>query len=790
MKNSQPSMRSFFLILFLFSALSVKAQFGMSQPEQWTGQWISVPEIDETGAGLYLFRKTFDLESIPDSFTIRVSGDNKYKLFVNEQLVSVGPSLGDLDHWNYETVDLLPYLKTGDNIIAAKVWNEGDLKPVSQFSLKTGFIVQGESEAAKIVDTNDSWKCTQDFSFTPIPQRVPGYYAAGAGEFVDMTKKIPSTWRSLSFNDDSWVQAKLIFERTQRGLGFFRRTGWQLQPSIIPGMELSNERLNRTRKTVGVSVPSGFPAEKVNVQVPANTKASILLDQNYLTNAFFTLIFSGGKDANVNIRYAEALYGEDRYKGNRDEIEGKTMIGRLDSIMSSGAQFQEFISLSYRTYRYVQLDVTTKSEPLTINDVYGTFIGYPFEMKAVLTTDNEEMDQIMDIGWRTARLCAVDTYMDCPFYERLQYVGDTRIQHFVSFYMSGDDRLAKNALNLIDQSRKADGYTLSRYPDTQNQVIPTYSLWHVSMLYDYMMYGSDPEFVKPKLLGTRQILNYFITYIDEDGSLKNVPGWNYTDWVPEWQRGTAPMAEDGSSAALDLQLLHAFQSAIELEKHAGSQEFVDLYESYAKDLEKTIMEKYWDESAGLFADTPEKDKYSQHANSLALLAGLVDGDKARVIGEKMLSDTTMAPASIYFKYYLHLALSEAGLGNQYLDWLDIWRKNIDLGLTTWGETSQVEDTRSDCHAWGSSPNVEFFRIILGIESAAPNFSAVNIEPNLGEIDEIAGTMPHPQGEISVDYKQSNGSLKAIVTLPENVTGKFFWNNQEINLKGGKNELSI
>ncbi|WP_372490084.1 hypothetical protein [Chitinophaga sedimenti] len=32
------------------------------------------------------------------------------------------------------------------------------------------------------------------------------------------------------------------------------------------------------------------------------------------------------------------------------------------------------------------------------------------------------------MGWRTSRLCAYETYMDCPYYEQLQYIGDTRIR--------------------------------------------------------------------------------------------------------------------------------------------------------------------------------------------------------------------------------------------------------------------------------------------------------------------------------------------------------------------------
>ena len=70
------------------------------------------------------FEKKLDLENVPPSFKVHLSADNRYKLFVNEQLVSVGPVWGDIKHWNYETVDLAPYLRQGQNIVAAEVWND------------------------------------------------------------------------------------------------------------------------------------------------------------------------------------------------------------------------------------------------------------------------------------------------------------------------------------------------------------------------------------------------------------------------------------------------------------------------------------------------------------------------------------------------------------------------------------------------------------------------------------------------------------------------------------------
>lgn len=776
------------LVLLFVTSSRANAQFGNSnQNDQRNASWIAVPEVDENTAGLYLFRKKINLEFIPEEFEVHVSGDNRYKLYVNENLVSLGPAANDIDNWNYDTVDLARYLQEGVNILAAEVWNDGALRPISQFSYRTGFLLQGAVEETEVVNTDESWLSFKDNSYIPTRQNqnVRGYYAAVPGEKIDMNLKVKG-WKKTNFNDSKWKKAHLISIESPNSMRMVDSDGWNLKPSIVPQMELTPERLVSVRRSEGISLPSEFPSEKSPVTIPVNSTAKILLDQTKLTNAYPTLIFSGGENSEIILTYAEALFDEEGVKGNRDIIEGKSIIGIQDKIISDGSNDQKFTALNWRTFRYLEIEVHTGDEPLVIEDIYGTFTGYPFELNAKIESDINEIDKIMEIGWRTARLCAVDTYMDTPYYERLQYIGDTRIQMMISYYNSGDDRLAKNAINLFDNSRKPDGYTLSRYPDTIDQVIPTYSLWHVSVLYDYLMYGKDKNFVNTKFLGTRQILNYFISNLDSDGSLKNIPGWNFTDWVPDWQSGVAPSDNDGNSALMDLQMLIALQSAVVLERMEGSPEFAELYGKLANELETIIQEKYWDESRNLYADTPKKDLFSQHANSLAILAGLVDDETALEIAETMLSDTTLTPASIYFKYYLHMALAEAGLGDNYLDWLDIWRKNIDLGLTTWAEISQVETARSDSHAWGSSPNIEFFRIILGIKSDAPYFEKVRIEPNLGTIEEISGEMPHPAGKIFVDYNKTVNGLVANINLPDGITGTFVWKGESYELKSGKN----
>jgi alpha-L-rhamnosidase len=257
-----------------------------------------------------------------------------------------------------------------------------------------------------------------------------------------------------------------------------------------------------------------------------------------------------------------------------------------------------------------------------------------------------------------------------------------------------------------------------------------------------------------------------------------------------WDYGMAPKGTDGSSSVLDLQLLWAYQLAAALEAQIGMNEYANRYSAKAAQLKETISKRYWDETKGMFADTPEKNVYSQHANTLAILTGVVSADRARSLAEKILNEKTIAPASIYFRYYTHQALAKAGLGDQYLTWLDKWRENIAMGLTTWAEISDVSEARSDCHAWGSSPNIEFFRIVLGIDSEAPGFQVIKIEPHLGTLKKASGEVPHPNGKIIVDYKFDKNLWAISISIPEKTQGYFVWKGKRMDLKSGNNQFSL
>src|SRR5690606_28674370 len=186
--------------------------------------------------------------------------------------------------------------------------------------------------------------------------------------------------------------------------------------------------------------------------------------------------------------------------------------------------------------------------------------------------------------------CAVETYMDCPYYERLQYVGDTRIQALISLYNSGDASLMKQSIAQIQQSMTADGLTLSRFPTNRPHLIPPFSLWWIAMLHDYWWYTPDVDFVKKNLVYSRNILAYFSSLQQEDGSIVESPFWNFTDWAlgGGWSFGIAPKGKNGTSSLLDLQMLYALQKAAELEQQIGNTIIAAEYKSNTEKLKKTI----------------------------------------------------------------------------------------------------------------------------------------------------------------------------------------------------------
>ncbi|MDQ5978017.1 MAG: alpha-L-rhamnosidase, partial [Verrucomicrobiota bacterium] len=228
--------------------------------------------------------------------------------------------------------------------------------------------------------------------------------------------------------------------------------------------------------------------------------------------------------------------------------------------------------------------------------------------------------------------------------------------------------------------------------------------------------------------------------------------------------------------------------AAELCRALGQADLAARYGRTADALLAAVNRHCWDESRRLYADTPAKAIFSQHANVFAVLSGAVTGDAARDLMSRVDADRSLIQVTTYFRFYLLRAKKAAGLGDGYLAGLGQWHDMLARGLTTFAE--KPDPTRSDCHAWSATPVYEFLATVCGIEPASPGFATVRIAPHLGHLKQASAKMPHPRGEIAVELRRAGAGLHAEVTLPEGVSGEFVWADQVVPLRAGAQTLQL
>ena len=765
-------------------------------------RWIAPAAMDSPG--VYDFRKVVEIPSKPAHQIVYVSADNRFRLYVNGQWVGEGPARGDLQHWRYESFDVAPLLHAGRNVLAARVWNFGAQSPSAQISLRTGFLLWTSPTASPSIDTDASWQVRAEPAWRYEATGPPLNSIVGPGEVLD-GHTYDWNWEQADDPSASWSPAAVLAPPTlATSLGPAHATpSWTLTPDTLPAMQ-------STLESAGSIVRSDRPtpaSPSFPLTLAPHSHASFLLDHGVLTTAYPQLTVTGGADAQLRMTYAEALYDDHGEKGNRNDIANKHMDMHLlhDLFLPSGESVpQTFEPLWWRTWRFLQVDITTGSQSVTVHALRARYTAYPFQQRAAFQSSDPELSKIWEVGWRTARLDAHETYMDCPYYEQTQYVGDTRIQALISYAMSGDDRLARQALLAFADSALPSGLTQSSFPVHGVQVIPPFSLLWIGMLHDFWMYRPNTESTITEMLPqVRLVLNHFRGLERQDGLLGKLPQngfgyWNFIDWTAPYLIGAPPEDKDGGSIPLSLQFAEALQQAADLEAAFGDRTNAAQDRQTASKIDDSVNAEAWDDRVGLLADTPSKTSFSQHANILGVLTGAIPAERSRAVLQKILSRELtgaqqadllkLAPASYYFRFYLARALDAAGLDDLYLQTLGPWRNMLALGLTTWAE--QPEPTRSDAHAWSAHPNFDLLTLVAGIRPDAPAFASVLIAPHLGSLTSLDATMPHPLGNIHVRYRRQGHDLAVTINMPASLHGHFVYAGNQRDLHGGSQSFTL
>ena len=360
---------------------------------------------------------------------------------------------------------------------------------------------------------------------------------------------------------------------------------------------------------------------------------------------------------------------------------------------------------------------------------------------------------------RGLQMCSHETYMDCPYYEQLQYVGDTRLEALVTLVLTGDLCLPRKAVKTYYNSLLPNGLTQSRFPSRDMQVIPPFCLWWVCMVQDYAWWCDDPETVKSVLPGVRTVMHAGEAHLNEDGIIGHLPGWNFIDWVLDdhWNVGVPDDTGSGTASPLQWQWILALKAAMDLEEHFGSTHMRSHYDEL---LSRALqgVERFWDAAKSLYANDLAISHWSEHANCLALSSGLLSSERQEALADSLFSNDTLPRASIYFSHYYLEAARMTKRPDAFFKRMEEWYDLKGQGFKTPRETP--EPSRSDCHAWGSHPMFHAFATLLGIRPTSPGFASLTIDPLQGLDQDLSCEMPHPDGILKVTILNGEISYEA------------------------------
>jgi|CZCB01.1.fsa_nt_gi alpha-L-rhamnosidase len=784
LKSNSNKIKNLLFVLLIYTSISVFAQ-----PDPW----ISYPTANQTAFGVYHFRKSFNLEKVPEKLIIHVSADNRYNLFVNGHRVCYGPAKGDLQTYKYDVIDIVPFLKSGENLLAALVYNGGEDRPLAFITVQTAFMLRTENEEFSFLNTDNGWKTYKNPAYKVISydemlfneRWFYGFYACGGGDEV-FAEKYPWGWETTGFDDNNWLAAE--------SLEFDKQPPWNLVPRNIPFMAGHLVYPSKIRKITGIGIPTGEWNGQTPLIVPSHTKAEILVDFEVLTMGYPELTVNGGAGSRIQIKYAEALYEKVNLKAHRDSVNNLNMFGVWDIFHPDGKK-RTFRPLWKRCFRYVQFNVETKNEPLDISSYILEYSGYPYRNMATFESDNERLNKIFEMCQRTLQMCSGETYYDTPYYEQLSYGGDNRPIAAISIYNSTDDRLLREVLRLYPQSgNKETGLFKSAYPSRFDFDMGSWSMAWIQTLHDYYFMRGDSAFVAQFYDKIEGVLKFFERHLDErTGLIGTVKNQNFIDW--SITQGSIPRPNEKremqQSALLTLYFAHTLDCTSKLYREIGQEGRASHWEQLSHGTKVAVYTSCWDSKKQLFRDYDDREIFSQHTNIMAILCDLVPPSEQADLLHRILNFKGFEEiASSYFSFFLFKAMEKTGNEHLFLDNLDFWYHFLDRGYTTCGETGFASHDRSDCHAWSAHPAYYMLSIVCGIKPANIGFDAVKIKPHLGELKEVKADMPHPKGRIKVEYRRVKKGLQTRVVLPPGMNGSFEYNGKFRMLKSGENSFTL
>ncbi len=780
---------------------------------RWRGHWIWVKPpamsgspFTSTGATAKrpeahgLFRKTLTLPHPPERAPARITADSRYILFVNGQEAFRGPIRSQPRRMYYDLLDLAPYLRAGENVIAVHVKYYGAAKSywipaVANMTLgKSGVLVLEANlgEAGWLV-SDGSWKALESDAWTEVDVAEE---PVGGGIPVEVcdARRLPSGWEQPGFDDSAWGNAALVpavhiggFARTQPPTDPYgplyprpiaRLEGETRSPAAIrveylsPPLDLAAASpAKRVEASIAAPVTSseqvaGFP---VRMAVPSGGAVRLVIDMGRIVSGFPQFEVNAPAGAILDFSYVE------------EPITGPAPIGSMHAgtrYVARGAddRYQVFDS---NGFRYAYLLVHGASGPVTLRRFSVREHLYPWTEGAGFACSDEALNRLFHAGIRTVQLNSHDAFLDCPTREQRAWVGDGVVHQMVHLATNLDWRLAWHYLTLGNSPRYDGILPMSVAGEIEASgglTIPDWALHWVHGVYNLYRFAGDRQRVKSFMPTVERILRWYEPYQTAAGPLQDLVEWNLVDW--------ASISTEDTSGVITALWARGLREFAEMAGWLGE----DASRAWAEELyarTKAGLEMFWDEARGSYVDHVvdgvRRPEMSQLGGALAIVAGLAPQERwGRIIEtitdphklvevswtggtgdesvEKVIKqmqgiyepdwdvENQIVLAQPFMQYVVHDAVAQAGkadlLPGLYRRWLQFLADGYDTIGECWSWGTHV-------HGWSCTPTRDMVFYTLGVTPAEPGYTVARVAPRLGGLAWVEGKAPTPHGPIAV-----------------------------------------
>lgn len=700
----------------------------------WEAQWIWQQQDGPANAWV-AFRKTVNIDQVPEKVIANISADSKYWMWINGELVvfegSVARGPDQAKPWKrvkevwelpperkpsnswYEEVDITDHLMDGENTIAVLAWYWGNEthKGTHIDSGKGGFILQADIGNQQLI-TDQTWKVKADPPYaldsgdtgTSIVQYNVKYDARRAME----------NWQSPRYSDADWKPA------TEKGTP--PAAPWyDLKKNYVPA--LVNHGLQFYADYPESKFPLISDGEPLSCELPFNQQITPWLE----------IECDEGLEINITT----------------DNPHNK-----ISAVYITRQGRQSFESFSWMNGHRVIYEIPAGVKVLGLKYRWMS-VG---KMAGSFRCSDPFYERLWEMGRNTLFVCARDNFMDCPDRERACWIGDVADQASYLFYCMDDAgrQLLKKAIR-VTMAYSNEG-TYAALGPLRLRELPSQSLQFVDQgVWQYYLNTCDIDTLRYAYPYVREYLKLWNP--GPDGlHLRKKPSLDYWNWSDWGKKDTIDQ-----QIVIDSLYFMALNSAAKMATELNETDDVTWYEKRIDAMKAGFDKKYW---TGKYYSSRPRTFQDDRANCLTILSGLTSrGKHESIVCNVLIPNQFCSP---HFEWMVEEAMCQAGFHEAALQRMkQRYKSQVDR---KWQSTLYEKFPKGGTynHAW-NAPNAILSKHIAGIAPIEPGWSTYQVLPNLEHLSWLREVVPSVKGAISIDIRQQENEYRITLDSPAETT---------------------